>query len=61
MMDLLNNEQRRATSGTTLGRLFLCCRADLARTRVAKGKYQVKVDLDLGPFEYEHDEMWHSI
>jgi len=26
-----------------------------------QGQYQVKIDLDLGPFECEHDETWYSI
>jgi len=26
-----------------------------------KGKFQVRVDIDLGPFEVEHDRSWYSI
>jgi hypothetical protein len=26
-----------------------------------KGKYQVQVDIDLGPFETIQDETWHLI
>jgi hypothetical protein len=26
-----------------------------------KGKYQVKIDVDLGPFEVKHEEAWHLI
>jgi len=26
-----------------------------------KGKYQVKVDIDLGPFEAKQEETWHLI
>jgi hypothetical protein len=26
-----------------------------------KGKFQVQVDIDLGPFQVEHERPWHSI
>jgi hypothetical protein len=26
-----------------------------------KGKYQVKVDINLGPFESKYEEAWHLI
>jgi len=26
-----------------------------------KGRYRVKIDMDLGPFAKEYDETWHSI
>jgi hypothetical protein len=26
-----------------------------------KGKFQVQVDIDLGPFEAKQDETWHVI
>jgi hypothetical protein len=26
-----------------------------------QGKFQVQVDIDLGPFQVEHERPWHSI
>jgi len=26
-----------------------------------KGKYQIIIDVDLGPFETQQEEMWYSI
>jgi len=26
-----------------------------------KGKYRVQVNIDLGPFEAKHPEIWHSM
>jgi hypothetical protein len=26
-----------------------------------KGKFQVRVDIDLGPFEARHDQSWYSL
>jgi len=26
-----------------------------------KGKFQVQIEIDLGPFEVRHERLWHSI